>query len=132
MMLWCHQSPIDLVAADLPTVQLNYKEGVTQVVNCEYCVELLFGVDNGMDFKGHTFRAVAAHRSNLACYRYRGFLTPPPCSEGVIWFVMHEPLALEPSSRRLRFTSAWTATAHCERLTCDLLISSTPDVNTLM
>lgn len=60
MMLWCHQSPIDLVEVDFPAVQLNYQEGVTQVVNGEYCVELLFGTDYGMEFESHTFRAVVA------------------------------------------------------------------------
>lgn len=41
-------------------VLFNYEAGVTRVVNGEYCVELLFDADYGMEFESHTFHAMVA------------------------------------------------------------------------
>ena len=46
------------------------------------------------DVEGVSVNAASLLPENLDYYRYEGSLTTPPCSEGVTWFVMKEPIEL--------------------------------------
>jgi carbonic anhydrase len=46
---------------------------------------------------GDTVDAASFLPANQQTFRYPGSLTTPPCSEGVSWFVMAEPIQLAPS-----------------------------------
>ena len=43
---------------------------------------------------------VPVTRLDTAYYRYNGSLTTPPCSEGVRWFVLKEPMPIAPEQQK--------------------------------
>jgi len=46
------------------------------------------------DIAGATIDAKAFFPASLKYHRYMGSLTTPPCSEGVNWFVLDEPVTV--------------------------------------
>ncbi len=47
---------------------------------------------------------------NLAYYRYMGSLTTPPCSEGVTWFVLRDPMSVS-EDQIARFSGLYSMNA---------------------
>ena len=53
---------------------------------------LVFGAGSAVDLGGGELGALLP--ANKAYYQYAGSLTTPPCSEGVNWMVLKEPVRL--------------------------------------
>jgi len=51
-------------------------------------------INNEVYAEGKMLNAADLLPKNRAYYHYRGSLTTPPCSEGVNWFVMQEPISI--------------------------------------
>src|SRR5690348_17540103 len=53
-----------------------------------------FPTRRSSDLAGASVNAAAMLPADLSYYRYNGSLTTPPCSEGVKWLVLRDPVEL--------------------------------------
>lgn len=87
-----HKSP----EGELAVVGLLIRQGAP---NPALATLLTLAPDNQSELRDTetTIDATALLPSRQTSYRYKGSLTTPPCSEGVQWIVMTEPLEISPA-----------------------------------
>jgi carbonic anhydrase len=61
---------------------------------------------SGSERKGPKFNAASLLPADLSYFRYSGSLTTPPCSEGVSWYVLKNPITAS-DDQILRFTKLY-------------------------
>ncbi|MEW6729112.1 MAG: carbonic anhydrase family protein [Pseudomonadota bacterium] len=77
---------------NLAVVGVLFKEGAENAALAPIWAHLPTQQGKEMSVEGVTVSAKALLPANPEYYRYSGSLTTPPCSEGVTWLVMTEPL----------------------------------------
>jgi len=91
-------------AGQLAVVGVLLKEGAQNTFLRKLWSNMPMQTDGVHEVSGMSVNAEELLPDNRASYHYRGSLTTPPCSEGVRWFVMRNPVELS-SSQISKFLS---------------------------
>nr|VVV04556.1 Carbonic anhydrase [Aliivibrio wodanis] len=104
-----HSYPLEmhLVHADkdgnLAVIGVMFKEGKTNTELAKIWAQMPKSGDVNLDSKLMLTRLLP---SNQAYYRFNGSLTTPPCTEGVTWFVMKNPITIS-AEQLIQFKSLY-------------------------
>jgi carbonic anhydrase len=105
------QSPVDLANAvqqDVANITFRYQPSQINIFNNGHTIQVNYDEGSSIEVNGETYDLLQFHfhmpsehtltsqflPDDQKTFRYPGSLTTPPCTEGVSWFVMVEPIEI--------------------------------------